>query len=346
MENRIQKLKEKYKDLFHKVSNSVGFLDLNGINKIQKITDENLIVICEALKINSTLKEINISNNLFGDEGTKYLSGYLSMNPSLFLINLSVNDIRQSGMKHLSNALRLNSTLKEIYFFQNRIGDEGVKYLSECLKVNCCLSKINLCHTEINAKGVKYLSEALKINTSLKSINLGSNDFGDEGLNHLSEALKLNNSLTETILFATKIGKIGMKHFLESLQQNNSLKDINISLNNSCVDFPFKIIFDSLRMNSSLTRFIHPFKFLSNNKKTIVEQLVCCNKIWKKEDHKEYSKSFQRTIFSFLCCSKYFENTFHFKLGKFVFIEIIKLVDRKTFLKHEFKKDLEEIEDK
>ena len=109
---------KKNESLFAQVVQSQVVLDLNG----DKINDEKMLVISEALKLNSSLITINLKNNKIGDEGVKYLS----------------------------ESLKINSSLKSVYLSNNKIGDEGVKYLCESLPYNNSITELNLFGNEMS----------------------------------------------------------------------------------------------------------------------------------------------------------------------------------------------------
>ena len=118
-ENKISFLLKKHEELFEKVKNSKeNSIDLSGslTKEEEKIDDEKMIVISEALKINSSLNTIDLRDNNIGNEVIKYLS----------------------------ESLKINSSLKKIYLDKNKIGNEGIKYLSESLKINSSLKEKDL----------------------------------------------------------------------------------------------------------------------------------------------------------------------------------------------------------
>ena len=63
---------------------------------------------------------------------------------------------------------------------------------------------------------------------------------------------------------------------------------------------------------------------------------------WKVEDHKNYSQVFKLIVFICLFFKK-LEKSLHFKFAKFILIEIIKMIDRKSFLKYEFMQEMFEL---
>ena len=77
-----------------------------------------------------------------GVEGAKAIGEALKVNTSLTEINLWGNNIGDEGGKAIGEALKVNTSLTEISLYGNNIGAEGAKAIREALKVNTSLTKI------------------------------------------------------------------------------------------------------------------------------------------------------------------------------------------------------------
>lgn len=139
-------------DLFKLVLNSSGELNLSGENKKEKIDDEKMFFISEALKLNTSLKKIILWDNKIGDDGITYLSESLKLNCSLKEIILSWNNIGNKGIISLSESLKLNESLISIWLDFNSISFVGGKSLHESLSFNSSLSEIYLDENHISKK--------------------------------------------------------------------------------------------------------------------------------------------------------------------------------------------------
>ncbi|KAL0251943.1 hypothetical protein GEMRC1_001155 [Eukaryota sp. GEM-RC1] len=89
----------------------------------------------ELLKVN-----IAIINNYFlycfiRDEGARVLADALVINTTLTNIDLSQNSIGEEGARVLAKVLKVNSTVASINLSQNCIGPKGVRILT-AFKVN------------------------------------------------------------------------------------------------------------------------------------------------------------------------------------------------------------------
>jgi len=124
----------------------------------------------------STLQELNISWNKFGNEGAQYLS----------------------------NALKINTTLKKLDIAYNFIGNEGAGYLADALKINTSLQYLDISNNNIGDEGARYLVSALKMNCNLTVLDTSSNNFSNDNIvSKISKLIKRNQD-------SGAITKIGM----------------------------------------------------------------------------------------------------------------------------------------
>ena len=216
------------------------------------IGDEGANSLSEALRVNTSLACLNLFENSIGSEGANALSEALRVNTSLTFLHLRNNDVGDEGAYSLSEALKVNTSLIFLDLSLNFIGDEGANSLSEALKVNTSLTFLSLWSNCIGGEGANFLSEALKVNTSLTSLNLWNNSIGAEGADSLSEALKENTSLTSLILWKNSIGDEGANSLSEALRVNSSLTSLDLR-ENFIGDEGANSLSEALNENSSLT---------------------------------------------------------------------------------------------
>ena len=90
------------------------------------------------LFFNSRLKSANLGANRIGDEGVIAISEALKTNSTLTELGLqsydeSTNLIGPAGAQALADMLKVNSPLTTLNLFRNNIGDEGAKALADVL---------------------------------------------------------------------------------------------------------------------------------------------------------------------------------------------------------------------
>ncbi|XP_051726850.1 uncharacterized protein LOC127500029 isoform X41 [Ctenopharyngodon idella] len=210
------------------------------------LTEENCSALATVLRSNSSLKELDISNNNLQDSGVKKLQNALeNTNCTLEKLRLSDCSITEEGYKALASALRSNpSHLIELDLTGNDPGQSGVKELNDLLQNQNCqlktlrflgpaadeacqyligimgknpliLRELNLSECELKDTRVHQIAALLKDkHCKLNTLILNNSDITAEDCCVLTEALNTNPSnLTELNLSGTKLRDSGMKIF-------------------------------------------------------------------------------------------------------------------------------------
>ena len=130
----------------------------------------------DALKVNRTLKTLNIDGNVMSVECATQLAEALKVNGTLQSLSMCYCflDADNAGcMRALAEALTVNRTLKKLILNENKDDGQG-----------------------FSAEGLTHLAEALKVNQGLTRLELMLGNIGDEGALPFVEALKVNRTLT------------------------------------------------------------------------------------------------------------------------------------------------------
>uniref|UniRef100_A0A8C2FYY3 NACHT domain-containing protein n=1 Tax=Cyprinus carpio TaxID=7962 RepID=A0A8C2FYY3_CYPCA len=210
------------------------------------LTEESCSALATVLRSNSSLKELDMSNNNLQDSGVKKLQnglentnchleklrlsdcsifeeGYkalasaLRSNPShLIELDLTGNDPGQSGVKELNDLLQdPNCQLKTLRFLGSA-AEEACQYVTEILgKTPLLLRELNLSERELGDIRVNQIAALLQDkHCKLNTLILNNSDITEEGCHVLAAAFKSNPSnLTELHLSGTKLRNSGMKIF-------------------------------------------------------------------------------------------------------------------------------------
>lgn len=110
------------------------WLDLQDSN----IGDEGAAILAaDVLEQNySTIKKLNLHGNKIGNNGATALATALKINTSLWELDLCFNFINDEGVSMLAKALTTNTTLRVLRLEGNRIGERGATILFEAVQAN------------------------------------------------------------------------------------------------------------------------------------------------------------------------------------------------------------------
>jgi hypothetical protein len=218
------------------------------------LTDIDIVILVDALKGNSYIKEIDLSFNNISNQGTYSLASITNLE----WLNVSSNNIGPEGCIALSKsnlitihisgnpignavgAFASSIKLKELVAAECEINDDMAKplFLStliesldlstnkilglslEMIDSNIVLKKLNLAQNPLKKENCKYFIN----NKGLLSLNLTNTVIGDNG----AELLARNCSLEELTLIQCSIGDNGVLF----LSKNTTLKKLVLLGNN------------------------------------------------------------------------------------------------------------------
>lgn len=137
------------------------------------LNDDHAKVLAHLMRVSAVLTAINLlarcmfstlesEANCIGEAGAKAFAEALKVNTRLKYLNLSNSSIGNEGAKAIADALRFNTVLEELFLYGNNIGDEGAKAITEALKDNTGLTLLDLRRNSAIAGAVLW---ALKTQT-------------------------------------------------------------------------------------------------------------------------------------------------------------------------------------
>ncbi|ELK32070.1 Ribonuclease inhibitor [Myotis davidii] len=199
---------------------------------------------CEALasvlRAKRELKVLGVSNNDFGEAGTRTLcQGLADSTCPLESIRLEGCGLTAANCQDLGGIVAAKASLSELQLGNNKLGDAGIAQLCPgLLSPGSRLQTLWLWECDFTASGCKDLCQVLRAKESLKELSVAGNEVGDEGARllfglrvprmkscgltaaccpHVSAMLARNRSLQELQMSNNKLGDEGMEFRLGSV---------------------------------------------------------------------------------------------------------------------------------
>ncbi|KAI4892902.1 hypothetical protein NFI96_001205 [Prochilodus magdalenae] len=230
---RYKTSEEGYRRLIPAITNcrKACFADCN-------LSLSSIVTLSAALKTeNSSLKELDLSNNDLKDSGVELLSaGLSSSHCKLEILRLSKCTFGEKSGELLGLVLQTETTsLKELDISNNELHDSGVELLSAGLKSSHCkLEILRLSKCTFGEKSCEHLGSVLQTETTcLKELDISNNELHDSGVEKLSAGLKSSHCKLEILRLSKCIfGEKSCENLGSVLQtETTSLKELDISNN-------------------------------------------------------------------------------------------------------------------
>ena len=197
--------------------------------------------LARALAVNSTLEELDISNNYnIGDIGIGHIGTALLTNTTLKILNIS--SCSSSLLQHcytlsnnmifgaqISTALPKNTIL---IFSSCGIPDLVEESLARALAVNSTLEKLYIINDNIRDSGIAHIAKSLQKNNTLKVLHVGTMQY-------------------KTFVQATGFTDTGVLSLARGVATNTSIEYLSIQWSSTHPDSTLKMMAESIK-NSSL----------------------------------------------------------------------------------------------
>ncbi|DAZ96550.1 TPA: hypothetical protein N0F65_011227 [Lagenidium giganteum] len=184
-----------------------------------KLSDSQINIFGAALKLNQTLQEVDLSENLLTGAVCTALADGLSANTSVTILGLGENKCGDSGAARLAKALTAaNTTLETLDLSKNGLTHEGVAQLLQAtalkelrvfnstigpqlpvvldaLVANKAIVTFDVGASQLHGPLSVTMFTALHSHPSLRTLEMGGNSLGEEGHAALDELRRVNPSL-------------------------------------------------------------------------------------------------------------------------------------------------------
>eukprot|EP00055_Hartaetosiga_balthica_P007008 m.23529 g.23529 ORF g.23529 m.23529 type:complete len:456 (-) comp5552_c1_seq1:560-1927(-) len=194
--------------------NDAGKSELDYSNTT--LTETQVVKLVDAMRTNSTLTKVNLTNTNLSDVGTRYLCNMLSERALR-------NSSGISEMPHNHLAVLVLDT--------NPIGPDGGKFLLGALDKCYSLETVKLNNCALGDVGAISIARSLLNNDHIVTLELGSNLISDRGAREFGEMLRRNNRLEGLSLWKNNILASGAAFLAQGLLENRSLQWLGLGGN-------------------------------------------------------------------------------------------------------------------
>jgi Ran GTPase-activating protein (RanGAP) involved in mRNA processing and transport len=242
------------------------------------ITVEGCGFLADALKVNRTLMELDLTANRFRSAGAKALFQHKGSFGNLTTLILSRNGMGDDAAESIARQLKRNMTIKNLDLSDNRFGrlllselDRGMSHgtnletldlSGNCLE-NCgdgvasilsnvhSIKYLNLARNRLRSGTIKTIANALENNGTLASIDLTSTMTGNVGAIALADVLQNHPSLQRLYLGDNSITDEGGVPLITALKENTTLALLELG-DNELKDETALVLLQFLEKNTTL----------------------------------------------------------------------------------------------
>ena len=238
-----------FQGLLH--NKSLVHLDLSCTGLVDTV--DSMKALSKMLKVNKSLKHLNLSNNNFGVSFLIFQS--LQHNTTLVHLNLSETKLKLRGptLEALSEMLQVNDSLAHIDVSKNKFSGSEVSHVFQSLRHNTTLVHLNLSNDFGFTDAPKALFHGNCINTTLTYLDLSAIQGID--IKIIFQDLQHNTILVH--LYLRNTGLVATEETAQALtrmlQVNKTLTHLDLSYNENFSDSGAHCVFAGLRHNTTLT---------------------------------------------------------------------------------------------
>jgi len=183
-----------FRELFHRVADrdpALREVNMEGWVSLGHYDGNSVDLVAEAVALNPGITSLNMAFCDVTDSQLKVLSELVKVATGLKLLDLSNNKLT-SDICCLTEAVAESNSLTSLSLRDNRVGLEGAKLLATMLRQNDSIVELDLSGNTFGEVGVKIMSEGLKMNDSVQQIYVEGQGVSKQAQQQLELAIDLS----------------------------------------------------------------------------------------------------------------------------------------------------------
>ncbi|KAL0055523.1 hypothetical protein WJX82_001476 [Trebouxia sp. C0006] len=191
----------------------------------RKFGREEAQKLCQALRSNTTLKELYASGHHLTPQTAGMLGAMLAANTSLVSICLGDDALGDAGVQELVDGIKENSTLQKLDLENKGISSKGAASIAAAIHGHQSLQQLVLAHNHLSDEGVRLLQPALAL---LRRLDLRECNIGSQGAQCIATALRETDSLEVLRLDDNPLAEQGGSTLAAGVWQCQSLRELHL----------------------------------------------------------------------------------------------------------------------
>eukprot|EP00756_Hemistasia_phaeocysticola_P000313 Hpha_TRINITY_DN10216_c0_g1::TRINITY_DN10216_c0_g1_i1::g.35066::m.35066 len=183
-----------FRELFHRVADcdpELSDVNMEGWVSLGHYDGNSVELVAEAVALNPRITSLNMAFCDVTDSQLKVLSELVKVASGLKVLELSNNKLT-SDIGCLTSAVAESTSLTCLSLRDNRVGLEGAKLVATMLRENDTLVELDLSGNTFGEVGVKIMSEGLKMNDSVQQIFVEGQGVSKQAQQQLELAIDLS----------------------------------------------------------------------------------------------------------------------------------------------------------
>ena len=181
----------------------------------------DVVMIVNAIRINTILVKLDISFNTLSDKGTTAVSECLKVNNILQELNLSNNEITNDGATRIADAVNTNVVLQKLDLSSNWFDVDGLIYLLQMVNANSALQFLSIIHNNVAQSEFLQIKRSVQqmfhhLHQSLCEVHASWNEMAS-----VNEGVKLKSVIIHLVMILGKMCGHLIQFQIQCIEQNS-----------------------------------------------------------------------------------------------------------------------------